>query len=171
MKKAISVFLWVAVVYACHTPEERVEKASPSDVAEPEEPLGMFGEPFQPKEVISLGELFGAMAQRDSLVDVVVRGRVAEVCQKKGCWMTLVAQQDAQEMMVRFLDYGFFVPKDIAGRTVIIKGSAFREEIPVDELRHYAEDAGKSKEEIEQITEPEVQIRFVASGVLLESEG
>jgi hypothetical protein len=74
---------------------------------------------------------------------------------------------DGQSIMVRFKDYGFFVPKDIAGREVVIEGLASRELTPVDELRHYAEDAGKSKEEIESITEPKMELKFMADGVAL----
>ena len=33
--------------------------------------------------------------------------------------------------------------------------------------RHYAEDAGKSKEEIEKITEPKIAYTFLADGVLI----
>ena len=68
-------------------------------------------------------------------------------------------------MMVRFKDYGFFVPKDIGGKDVIIEGQAYATEVSVEELRHYAEDAGKSKEEIMAITEPEKQYAFLATGV------
>ena len=70
-------------------------------------------------------------------------------------------------MMVRFKDYGFFVPKDIAGRKVIITGKAYREVTPIEELRHYAEDAGKSKEEIAAITESKEELKFLATGVVL----
>jgi hypothetical protein len=37
----------------------------------------------------------------------------------------------------------------------------------VEELKHYAEDGGKSKEEIEKITEPKKEIEFTAKGVLV----
>jgi hypothetical protein len=37
----------------------------------------------------------------------------------------------------------------------------------VEELKHLAEDAGKSKEEIEAITEPKEELKFLATGVLL----
>lgn len=70
-------------------------------------------------------------------------------------------------MMVRFYDYGFFLPMDCAGKKIILEGNAFKSVTSVDELRHYAEDAGKSKEEIEKITEAEKQISFEATGVLL----
>ena len=46
-------------------------------------------------------------------------------------------------------------------------GFAFKEVTPVDELRHYAEDEGMSKEEIAAITEPKEELKFMASGVLL----
>ncbi|MEJ2113782.1 MAG: DUF4920 domain-containing protein, partial [Flavobacteriaceae bacterium] len=59
------------------------------------------------------------------------------------------------------------VPKDISGKVVIIQGKAFINEVPVDELRHYAEDAGKSEEEIAQITSPKKTYSCEAEGVLL----
>ena len=109
------------------------------------------------------GQVFGEK------VNVKVVGTVDAVCQMKGCWMN-ITEVDKPEMMVKFKDYGFFVPKDIAGRKVVMQGYAYREVTPVDELRHYAEDAGKSKEEIEKITQPKEELKFMASGVLLLDE-
>ena len=37
----------------------------------------------------------------------------------------------------------------------------------VADLKHYAEDAGKSPEEIAKITEPSIEFAFEANGVLL----
>ncbi len=109
----------------------------------------------------------------DAIADTVMttlRGTVDEVCQAKGCWMTIAAGGE-EEMMVKFKDYGFFMPKDISGREVIMNGIAFYEVTPVDELRHYAEDAGKPQEEIDKITEPKRELKFLADGVqLLEGE-
>jgi hypothetical protein len=70
-------------------------------------------------------------------------------------------------MVVQFKDYGFFVPKDIAGRQVVIEGYAYRAVTPIEDLKHYAEDAGKSQEEIDAITEPKEELKFLASGVIL----
>ncbi len=74
---------------------------------------------------------------------------------------------DGTTMRVTFTDYGFFVPKDIDGKTVIIQGRAKINTTSVDELRHYAEDAKKSKEEIEKITQPKVEMVFEADGVIV----
>jgi tRNA (Thr-GGU) A37 N-methylase len=73
-------------------------------------------------------------------------------------------------MMVHFKDYGFFVPKDCSGKKLVMEGIAFIDVTPVSQLKHYAEDAGKSKEEIEKITEDEKELTFEASGVLLYNE-
>ena len=68
---------------------------------------------------------------------------------------------------VKFKDYGFFMPLDIAGQEAIIEGVAFIEEVSVEDLKHYAEDDGKSPEEIAAITEPKKSLAIVSSGVLL----
>ncbi|HMN89551.1 MAG TPA: DUF4920 domain-containing protein [Saprospiraceae bacterium] len=126
-----------------------------------------FGESVTAEGAMRYEELLTQIRNQDSMA-VKVLGTVEAVCQMKGCWMNIVSGKDGDPvMMVKFKDYGFFVPKDIAGRQVIMQGYAYREVTPVDELRHYAEDAGKSAAEIEAITEPREELKFMASGVLL----
>ena len=54
-----------------------------------------------------------------------------------------------------------------AGKEVVVNGKAFVAEVSVEEQRHYAEDAGRSKEEIEAITEVQKTLSFEADGVLV----
>lgn len=98
-------------------------------------------------------------------VPAKMNAKIVDVCSKKGCWMTLDMDGE-NEVMVKFKDYGFFMPLDAEGE-VVVNGKAFVSETSVDELKHYAEDAGKSKEEIEAITEPKLEYHFLADGVLL----
>jgi uncharacterized protein YlbG (UPF0298 family) len=128
-----------------------------------------FGEVVKVKQVVSYDELLTQIANTDKTIEnVQVEGKVKKVCQKKGCWMTIYSDNgNSQEMMVKFKDYGFFMPLDISGKTVIMQGKAFKEVTSVDELRHYAEDAGDSKEEIAKITEPKTELKFEATGVVL----
>tara|TARA_R110002049_G_scaffold244892_1_gene418732 strand:+ start:90 stop:593 length:504 start_codon:yes stop_codon:yes gene_type:complete len=98
-------------------------------------------------------------------VNSKMKGKIIEVCSKKGCWMTLDVDGE-NEVMVKFKDYGFFMPLNAEGE-VVINGKAFVTETSVEELRHYAEDAGKSEEEIAAITDPKFEYRFEADGVLL----
>ncbi len=97
---------------------------------------------------------------------VKVEGEVESVCQMKGCWMR-IKKSDGTTMMVKFKDYDFFVPKDIAGKKVIFQGVPSVKTLSVAEQRHYAEDAKKSQEEIDKITEDKVDLTFLADGVLV----
>lgn len=107
-----------------------------------------------------------ALAKADT-VDCTFAGVIQETCAMKGCWMTMDAGMD-EDMRVTFKDYGFFVPKEgQSGREAVMKGKAYKSVTEVDMLRHYAEDAGKSEEEVMAITEPEVAISFEAEGVLI----
>jgi hypothetical protein len=127
-----------------------------------------FGERIDTLGMMPYHKLLEQMKSVDSM-DVKVIGTVSAVCQAKGCWMNIVSDSDSTgtEMFVEFKNYGFFVPKDLAGKTVVLDGKAFREETSVEELRHYAEDEGKTREEIDKITSPEIKLKFLASGVLV----
>lgn len=94
-------------------------------------------------------------------------GEITATCAKKGCWMDVASGEDT--VFVRFLDYGFFVPTEGAeGKRTVVQGEAFYDTLTVPMLQHYAEDAGKSQEEIDAITEPELRLAFTATGVMIE---
>lgn len=129
-----------------------------------------FGETISEKGAISYDKLLSQMEKKGGVENVKVEGKVEGVCQKKGCWMTIVSDNpDAEVMFVKFKDYGFFMPLDLSGETVVMHGNAFIEETSVDELKHLAEDAGKSKEEIAKITEPKKEFKFLADGVVIKN--
>ena len=113
----------------------------------------------------SMASHYKTMTVGDSVNSKMV-AKVHSVCQAKGCWMTLNLE-NGNEVMVKFKDYGFFVPKDIAGKEVIVNGKAFVNEVSIDEQRHYAEDAGKTKADLAQITQTKKTYSFLADGVLL----
>lgn len=75
--------------------------------------------------------------------------------------------ENNDEIFVKFKDYGFFVPLNCEGRTAVMEGWAYKDVQSVEELKHYAFDAGKTQEEIDSITEPEVTYTFLADGVVL----
>ena len=159
MKKVNTIFMLVAIMFlACKNNETLAQ----SETAKKE-----FGESFEATNIIMYDDLLSQLKEEKELDNVVVEGKVSGVCQAKGCWMTIVSEKDenADNMFVKFKDYGFFMPLDLAGSRVIMKGRAYSEETSVDELRHYAEDEGKSEEEIAAITEPVVELKFMASGV------
>ena len=80
--------------------------------------------------------------------------------------MKISVHQDT--ILVRFKDYGFFVPKAGAeGKSAIVNGNISVDTLSVAQLRHYAEDAGKSRNEVLEIVNPEITISLLADGVLI----
>ncbi|MBL7839963.1 MAG: DUF4920 domain-containing protein [Cyclobacteriaceae bacterium] len=131
----------------------------------PATPGTTFGESVTADNASAIAELPNLLGDKP-MADVKVSGKVLDVCPKKGCWMTL-EMPDKSTVLVKFKDYGFFVPLELIGKTVVLEGQAKKIETSVAELKHYAEDAKKSKEEIEAITEPKKEIRLTANGVLV----
>lgn len=141
--------------------------SEPVTTAEPSRPTAsewaQFGGAVAAAPATPVGDLLAAADKFDGKT-LVVEGQVTEVCQNKGCWMTL--KHEGREMRVKFKDYGFFVPKDSAGKTARMEGVFQIEMVPVDEARHYLEDAGRH-EEAAKITDPVASFTFMASGVQL----
>ncbi len=166
MKKSFIMAAAIAAVglFACqNTPKKAESQPIVTTGAKP------FGAAITANGAVGYDEMLEKTKtlSKDSLAIKVV-GKVESVCQMKGCWMNVVSETAGKDtMFVQFKDYGFFMPKDIAGKKVIFEGFAYREETSVDDLRHYAEDEHKSKAEIEAITKPKSELKFLASGVLL----
>ena len=97
---------------------------------------------------------------------IKIKGEILSTCPKKGCWMRIRAEEDT--ILVRFKDYGFFVPtQGVERKEVIINGDLSIDTLTVPQLRHYAEDAGKALKDINKINEPEITMSFLASGVII----
>ena len=100
----------------------------------------------------------------DNKFDGKIQGKVVEVCQAMGCWAK-VQKDDGSTVMIKVKDHEFAMPKDIVGRTVVVEGKAELKETSVAMLKHYAEDAGKSKDEVEKIKEPKKELIMTIKGV------
>ena len=74
---------------------------------------------------------------------------------------------NGESAFIKFKDYGFFVPLNADGSEVVVNGVAFIDVVSVDELKHYAKDAGKSQAENNKIKKPEITYSFTATGVFI----
>ena len=157
MKKYLLILAAVFIT-ACNSAKEEEETLAAG------EPY-TSGEEVDPEGAIPVEEMLIQLGNGTEM-PAKVKGKVVDVCQKKGCWMEL-DKGDGSTIRVTFKDYGFFVPMDIKGREVVINGVAYVDTISVSDLKHYAEDAGKAQEEIDAITEPETEVAFEADGVIV----
>lgn len=127
-----------------------------------------FGGKIAADKALSKEEMlkkYKAMKPGDT-VAVKFKSKVKDVCQKKGCWMAMELP-GGKESFVKFKDYGFFVPLNAAESEAVVSGKAFVSETSVAALKHYAKDGGQSDAEIAKITEPKVEYKFMADGVLI----
>lgn len=125
-----------------------------------------YGKSIDKKNAVNIKSLESSLTKNNTY-NGKIEGEVIAVCKKKGCFLTLKREGTGEPIMVRFTDYGYFVPQDLVGKTVVVEGKAKVKETTVEWLKHYAEDEGKSKEEIAKIKEPKRDISIVADGVLV----
>jgi hypothetical protein len=94
---------------------------------------------------------------------VKVTGVVKEVCKAEGCWVRMETKEGS--ILVKMKDHAFLVPVALEGKTIVADGIATFNETSVEQQRHFAADAGKTANEIAEITEPKKEIVFQAVGI------
>jgi len=153
MKKNLFLFfILVAFVNA---------QAQPPDI---EAKSGMvFGKTFSAKEPLDINKVVSTLSNEPT--PILIEGKVTEVCKAEGCWLKLDSEKGS--VLVRMKGHAFLVPVSLTGKNIVVSGSGKIQETSVEMLRHYAEDAGKSKEEIAAIKEPKQEAIFYAEGLLV----
>ncbi len=159
--KKIVVLSTVLFVMSCAN-SQKTEKVIAQEVI-----IQKFGDKNINEEGVITGKELMTLLETQDSVQVKVITTISDVCQKKGCWMEVDLDGNNQ-MLVRFLDYGFFMPLDASGSTAIIEGVAKVDTLSVAWLKHQKEDANASQEEIDAVTEPEISYSIEeATGVIL----
>lgn len=167
MKRIFLMLSIAIVVAACNSSENKTTEGNTEQKsADPN--FDSYGAVISADSAIDANTLITEMGNAPTY-EAKIKGKVVEVCQKKGCWMNIEVA-NGELMRVTFKDYGFFVPKDIIGKEVIMEGVASFETISVEDQKHFLEDAGEPKEKIDAITEPKNALAFEATGVLVPKE-
>ena len=122
----------------------------------------VYGQVSEEKTPLTVDDLEAKLI--DNAFTGQIKGKVVEVCKAEGCWIRL-QKADGSSMMVRAKDHSFLMPENIVGKTVLVEGSASVKETSEEMRKHFAEDGGKSKEEIAKIKGPEKSVEFAAKGV------
>ena len=133
-----------------------------------DEKYASFGDSISKYGALSKEEMFAKYAglNEGDTINVKFRSRIKEVCSKKGCWMNMDLVND-DKVFVKFKDYAFFMPLNSKDDEAIVNGKAYLSVESVDELKHYAKDAGKTQAAIDSIVEPKSTYAFMADGVLI----
>jgi Domain of unknown function (DUF4920) len=170
------LFMLVATTFFSTSCSRTNEQRATSDVrpqAAPEttspQKYTAYGDSVQSKIApIALADAIGRANIDENVAQPVrIQAKVVEVCQKEGCWITLT--DGKATMRVIFKDHGFFVPKDIAGKTVIAEGFVKADVLTEAKARHYAEDEGKTEAEISAIRGDQKQVSMTAQSVFVQT--
>lgn len=159
-----AVVIFISISTASFSQEAVQKKGPPSGKAAVGDYYGADVSKTSEVKAISIEALENKLKQNKKAENVTVKGVVTDVCPKKGCWVTLETN-DGASLFVKMKDYAFFVPTALKGKNVVMEGSAEKEITSVEELKHYAKDAKKTQSEIDSITVPKEEIRFLANGI------
>lgn len=164
MKKALLLGLGFGVLVSCST-------STTEEVVEEETPVIELGEAYgkvkvDPAAAITVAEMMKDYEGKTEEKEYTFEAKISETCSKAGCWIN-VDKGDGETFMVIFKDH-FGIPTDTkVGSEAYLHGVAYWDTVSVDMLRHFAEDAGKSEEEIMAITEPKYELGFEADGIVM----
>ena len=158
-------YIYLSLIAFLFTSCQEAQSDQTNQDKAPVEVVTYYGQEINQEGISNYAEMKSATMET-GLSKTKLEGTIVQTCPKKGCWMSLATATDT--LFVRFRDYGFFVPTDsVSGKVAVIEGDLFLDTITVEMRKHYAEDAGKSEEEIAAITEPEYDINFIADGVII----
>ncbi len=167
MKKSFLIIPLLAgsITFSCQQRNEEESTTTYEVVGDAELVPGNYGDIVRMDDVATTADMISAVEAQGEFSGKI-SGEIKEVCTKKGCWFSMELP-NGESMRVTFKDYGFFLPTNSQGFPIVIEGVATLTETDVETLRHYAQDKGSSKEEIEAITAPERKITFEATGALI----
>lgn len=123
-----------------------------------------FGETITAEGAITSDVLVKKL-DKENKIEVKVEGEVAQVCAAEGCWLKM--KTSTGTILVKMKDHKFLVPLSMNTKTIVVKGIAEKKITSIEMQKHYAEDAGKTKEEIEAIKEPKQEIVLQATGIVV----
>ena len=130
-----------------------------------------LGKSYGPEKVdiekaISVADMLKQFEGKTKEAEFTFEAELHEVCSKAGCWVN-IDKGNGETFMVRFKDHFTIPPVTKVGTGAYLHGTAYWDTVSVEMLQHFAEDAGKSKEEIAKITAPKYELGFEADGITL----
>lgn len=127
-----------------------------------------LGKPLTLKETTPIASL---VAEPGKYVGKTVqtRGKVTEVCQKMGCWMSL-ADESGKHVRIKVNDGEIVFPKSAAGKTAIAEGRFAKLELTREQAvarkKHEAEENGKLFDAA-SVTGPAVIYQLQGTGAVI----
>lgn len=102
---------------------------------------------------------------------VQVKGAVAEVCEKAGCWMMLVDSATKAKVRIKVKDGEIVFPKEAIGKTAVAEGKFVKIEMTkeqaIAQMKHEAEE-NKKKFDPASVTGPTTIYQIAGTGAVIQ---
>jgi len=125
----------------------------------------VFGDSIMDNNVRELSDMLDLVKGGDR-EKLTVKGVVDNLAKDDGKWLT-IKLPNKDLMKVSFEDNNFTIPKDIKGKTVVLKGLAKADVLNIDQQKEIARQIGLSKKEIDSIKAPKRMISFETKGMVI----
>ena len=128
-----------------------------------------YGADFTLTDALTAAEL---LSTPEKYVDqtILVEGKIADVCQKAGCWMVIT--DDNTTMRVLMKDHGFAVDKGGTGGTCRVEGTVVARELDPEFVAHLESESTNVEAMPEKNVEGNVVYELTATSVsMLKAEG
>lgn len=150
----------VFVFSACQSNEQMPASESGTETETTPVASETYGEAVDAKQAVAVRTIVDS-ARAYNGADVTVHGRIAQVCAKKGCWLSMDAgtARPVRVLVPRTDDgYGFTVPTGASGEAVV-RGTLSIQPLDMATRDHYESDGAARPDSVEvQIAARGIQI-------------
>lgn len=115
-------------------------------------------------QAVSLDEMVKTFAAQPKKDIFTFYAPLTGVCQSAGCWVK-VQPSGGEAIRVRFKDHFLIPPVTEINSVAYFHGRAYYDTISVELQKHFLEDAKAPQSEIDQITQPKIELNFESDGV------
>ena len=128
-----------------------------------------YGEPLTGTDVTAISKL---LADPEPYVGKTVRvkGVITDVCEKRGCWVTLASDEEFQELRIKAKDGVIVFPVQAKGKKATAEGVFTKIEMNMEQTlkyrEHHAEEHGEEFDP-ESVTEPLVYYQINVTGAVV----
>jgi hypothetical protein len=105
-----------------------------------------YGKTLTLKDTTRISQI---LADPDKFVgkQVLVKGRIVDVCKKRGCWMELAGDKEFQTFRIKVNDGEIVFPLEAKGKLALVEGTVEKftltKEQTIERLKHHAEEQGE----------------------------
>ena len=108
-----------------------------------------------------------AYMEKKTRINVTIKGKILKVTKEKGGWFTIDAG-GGKTIAAHFNVFSVFLPKSLAGKTVIAEGIA-QKQITADDMQHLAGDTVSGSKSHKQTTNSKQRLTFEVKGLMVTS--